>query len=92
MTHAIVKHALVVTGTDTGIGKTIFAAGLVGALDGIYWKPVQAGIEGGTDSQAVARLSACPRGASCARHGCCAPPPRRIRPPSLKGSRSMSKS
>ncbi len=62
MTHAIVKHAIVVTGTDTGIGKTIFAAGLVGALDGIYWKPVQAGIEGGTDSQAVARLSGLPEG------------------------------
>ena len=34
---------LVVTGTDTGVGKTIFAAALAGALDGIYWKPVQAG-------------------------------------------------
>lgn len=47
----------VVTGTDTGIGKTVFAAALVGALHGVYWKPVQAGLEGETDSQAVARLS-----------------------------------
>lgn len=44
MTHAIVKRAVVVTGTDTGVGKTVFAAGLARALDGCYWKPVQAGI------------------------------------------------
>lgn len=47
----------VVSGTDTGIGKTVFAAALTGALDGIYWKPVQAGLEEETDSQTVARLS-----------------------------------
>ncbi len=62
MTHAIVKHAVAVTGTDTGTGKTVFAAGLAGALDGYYWKPVQAGIEGATDSQTVARLSGLPDG------------------------------
>ncbi|MFC3529428.1 dethiobiotin synthase [Paracoccus mangrovi] len=60
MTHAIVKRAVVVTGTDTGVGKTVFAAGLARALDGCYWKPVQAGIQGGTDSQAIARLSGLP--------------------------------
>lgn len=54
--------AIVVTGTDTGIGKTVFAAGLVGALGADYWKPVQAGIEGGTDSQVVQRLSGAPAG------------------------------
>jgi dethiobiotin synthetase len=48
---------LVVTGTDTGIGKTVFAAGLAGALDGIYWKPVQAGLEDETDRATVLRLS-----------------------------------
>jgi dethiobiotin synthetase len=48
---------LIVAGTDTGIGKTVFSAGLVGALNGIYWKPVQSGIEGETDSQIVQRLS-----------------------------------
>lgn len=50
-------RAIIVTGTDTGIGKTVFAAGLAGALGGWYWKPVQAGTEGGTDSQTAARLS-----------------------------------
>jgi dethiobiotin synthetase len=46
----------VVTGTDTGIGKTVFAAALTQALGGIYWKPVQAGLDG-TDTQTVQRLS-----------------------------------
>lgn len=47
---------IVVTGTDTGIGKTVFAAALAGALGAAYWKPVQAGTEGGTDSAIVAAL------------------------------------
>lgn len=47
---------LIVTGTDTGIGKTVFAAGLTGALGAAYWKPVQSGLEDGTDSDEVARL------------------------------------
>jgi len=45
----------VVTGTDTGIGKTVFAAGLAGMLGARYWKPVQAGIPG--DSESVAELA-----------------------------------
>lgn len=48
----------IVTGTDTGIGKTIFAAGLTGALGGAYWKPVQSGLDDETDTQAVERLTA----------------------------------
>ncbi|RWD52399.1 MAG: ATP-dependent dethiobiotin synthetase BioD [Mesorhizobium sp.] len=48
---------IVVTGTDTGIGKTVFAAGLAGLLDGIYWKPVQAGTDEGTDRETVLRLA-----------------------------------
>ena len=48
---------LIVTGTDTGIGKTVFAAGLAGALGAAYWKPVQAGLAEETDSEAVARLT-----------------------------------
>jgi dethiobiotin synthetase len=47
----------VVTGTDTGIGKTVFAAALAGALDAVYWKPVQSGLEDPTDSETVRRLS-----------------------------------
>jgi len=47
---------VIVTGTDTGIGKTVLAAGLVAALGARYWKPVQAGLED-EDSQTVARLA-----------------------------------
>jgi dethiobiotin synthetase len=47
----------IVTGTDTGVGKTIFCAALAGALGASYWKPVQAGLEGETDSKTVQRLS-----------------------------------
>ena len=49
--------SFVVTGTDTDIGKTVFAAALAGAIGARYWKPVQAGWEPETDSQTVARLS-----------------------------------
>lgn len=51
---------VLVTGTDTDIGKTVFAAALTRALDGCYWKPVQAGLEDGTDAQTVARLTGLP--------------------------------
>ncbi len=47
---------IVVTGTDTGIGKTVFSAALTNALDACYWKPVQSGLDGETDSAIVSRL------------------------------------
>jgi len=46
----------VISGTDTGIGKTVFCAALAVALNGCYWKPVQSGLDGETDSETVARL------------------------------------
>ena len=49
--------AFIVTGTDTGIGKTLFSAGLTARLGATYWKPVQSGLEEETDSQTVARLT-----------------------------------
>ncbi|MGV3731004.1 MAG: dethiobiotin synthase [Sphingopyxis sp.] len=50
----------VVTGTDTGIGKTIFSAALASATRTPYWKPIQSGLEEETDSEAVARLAGVP--------------------------------
>lgn len=47
---------LVVAGTDTGIGKTVIAAGLAAVLDAHYWKPIQAGTEEGTDSETAHAL------------------------------------
>jgi dethiobiotin synthetase len=48
---------IIITGTDTGVGKTVFAAALAGALGAIYWKPIQAGLLEETDREAVLRLS-----------------------------------
>lgn len=45
----------VVSGTDTDIGKTVFAAGLAGLIGARYWKPVQAGAPG--DRETVAELA-----------------------------------
>jgi dethiobiotin synthetase len=42
-----------VTGIGTDVGKTIVSAILAEALQADYWKPVQAGINGGTDSEWV---------------------------------------
>ena len=55
-------RGLIITGTDTGIGKTVLAAGIAARLAALnggarYWKPVQAGLDDETDSQTVARLA-----------------------------------
>jgi dethiobiotin synthetase len=42
---------IIVVGTDTGVGKTVFSAALAGALGAAYWKPVQSGLEEETDTQ-----------------------------------------
>lgn len=55
-------RALLVTGTDTGVGKTVFAAGLAAFLGASYWKPVQAGLGEETDSETAARLGGLPTG------------------------------
>jgi dethiobiotin synthetase len=52
--------AYIVSGTDTGIGKTTVAAMLTLALDALYWKPIQSGTEGGTDRARVRALTALP--------------------------------
>lgn len=51
------KRRFVIAGTDTNVGKTIFSAALTDALGASYWKPIQAGLEGETNSQTVARLA-----------------------------------
>ena len=52
-----------VTGTDTGVGKTVAAAALMHRYRGAgplrYWKPIQTGIEIDDDTAAVRRLGAC---------------------------------
>ncbi|MGB8275010.1 MAG: dethiobiotin synthase [Alphaproteobacteria bacterium] len=53
-------RGLFVAGTDTDVGKTVVSAWLVRALDGDYWKPVQAGLDGDTDADTVRTLSGLP--------------------------------
>ncbi|MEP6951190.1 MAG: dethiobiotin synthase [Ginsengibacter sp.] len=45
-----------ITGTGTGIGKTLVAAIIAEALQADYWKPVQAGFDEGTDSLWVKQM------------------------------------
>ncbi len=49
-----------ITGTDTGVGKTVLSALLCAALDACYWKPIQTGMEEGMDSRTVAALAEMP--------------------------------
>lgn len=51
-----------ITGTDTGIGKTVVSALLCAALDAYYWKPIQTGTREGTDRATVIRLAGIARG------------------------------
>jgi dethiobiotin synthetase len=55
-----VNLRLVITGTDTGIGKTVFSAALADALGACYWKPIQSGLDEETDSETVLRLGRIP--------------------------------
>lgn len=55
----------IITGTDTDVGKTVFAAMMMLALAEVengaaYWKPVQCGIEGGVDTKTVQKLTGLP--------------------------------
>jgi dethiobiotin synthetase len=50
----------IVSGTDTGIGKTVVSALLTLGLGATYWKPIQSGTEDGTDTQSVRALTGLP--------------------------------
>lgn len=56
-------RGLFVTGTDTGVGKTVTSAALMcryrHAARPRYWKPVQTGIEQDDDTAEVRRLAGC---------------------------------
>jgi len=58
-----VVRGFFVTGTDTGVGKTVVAAALTIRLRQagpvLYWKPIQTGIEQDDDTATVARLAGC---------------------------------
>lgn len=55
-------HGLFITGTGTGVGKTVVAAALMHRYRSMplrYWKPVQTGIEQDDDTAVVRQLGAC---------------------------------
>jgi dethiobiotin synthase len=58
-----VLHGLFVTGTDTGVGKTVVCAALMHRYRADvplrYWKPIQTGIDQDDDTAEVKRLGAC---------------------------------
>lgn len=55
------SKAIVIAGTDTDVGKTLVSAGLMLCLPhAFYWKPVQAGTEPMTDTEAVQSLTGLP--------------------------------
>lgn len=49
-----------ITGTDTGVGKTVVSALLCAVLEAIYWKPIQTGTREGTDRETVMDLAQLP--------------------------------
>lgn len=51
-----------VTGTDTGMGKTLVCGVLLAGLKCSYWKPVQSGLEDGTDSKWLKSVTGLPDG------------------------------
>src|SRR3974377_1879479 len=46
-----------ITGTDTGVGKTVLSALWCAAVDALYWKPIQTGTLEGSDRVTVMRLA-----------------------------------
>jgi dethiobiotin synthetase len=54
------SSTIIVTGTDTDIGKTVFAAGLAAALGARYWKPIQSGLSDGSDAATAEALGVTP--------------------------------
>ncbi len=49
-----------ITGTDTGVGKTVVAAILLAGLRCAYWKPIQCGLDEGGDTEAIRRMTGLP--------------------------------
>ncbi len=53
-------NSIIVSGTDTGVGKTLLSAILMASLpEYTYWKPIQSGTAEETDSKTVKVLSGC---------------------------------
>ncbi|MFC1532582.1 dethiobiotin synthase [Thermodesulfobacteriota bacterium] len=49
-----------ISGTDTGVGKSVVSAILMKGLRGIYWKPVQSGLDEITDTEWIREKTGLP--------------------------------
>ncbi len=54
------SNKCIITGTDTDVGKTVFAAMLMLALGASYWKPIQAGVSEDIDTRTAQNLTGLP--------------------------------
>lgn len=50
-------HKMLITGTDTNVGKTVVSAILMAGLNADYWKPIQSGTTDGTDSEWIQKVT-----------------------------------
>ena len=50
------NKGIIICGTDTNIGKTIVSGLIIQGLKGIYWKPIQSGLEGNGDTGRIIEL------------------------------------
>lgn len=60
MTVSVFPKSFFVTGTDTGVGKTVVSAILTAGLSAAYWKPIQSGAEELTDTEWIQRATGLP--------------------------------
>ena len=51
---------LIVCGTGTDVGKTVVSSLLVQGLNAKYWKPIQSGLNEGSDRRAVSKILTLP--------------------------------
>ncbi len=54
------SSACIIAGTDTDVGKTLFAAMLMLALRASYWKPIQCGVAEGVDTKIIQNVTGLP--------------------------------
>ncbi len=57
MHHIDLPKKVFITGTDTDVGKTVVSAILMAGLKAAYWKPIQSGVAGITDTDWIRRVT-----------------------------------
>tara|TARA_Y100001968_G_C19267461_1_gene672439 strand:- start:105 stop:761 length:657 start_codon:yes stop_codon:yes gene_type:complete len=50
------QRGLIICGTDTDVGKTVISSLFVQGLNAIYWKPIQSGLDSGSDTKYIRQL------------------------------------